>query len=150
MYQKVANTYQQANLFTANPIRLIIMCYDGAIGSLRLARQYYLAKDYEAKAKALQKAMDIIHELNGSLDMEKGGAIAANLRSLYLYMIRILMEGDIKKDVTMFSEVIRMLEELESAWKEIAHAQVAEERPGAYPFPAASTRQCAASQAWSV
>ena len=150
MHQKVANTYQQANLFTANPIRLIIMCYDGAIGSLRLARQYYLAKDYEAKAKALQKAMDIIHELNGSLDMEKGGAIAANLRSLYLYMIQILMEGDIKKDVTMFSEVIRMLEELESAWKEIAHAQVTEERPAAYPFPAAGVRQCAASQAWSV
>lgn len=150
MNQKVANTYQQANLFTANPVRLIILCYDGAIGSLRLAHQYYIAKDYEAKAKALQKAMDIIHELNGSLDMERGGTIAANLRSLYLYMIQILMEADLKKDVDMFNEVIRMLEELESAWKEIAHAKVTETRPVSYPFPASSTKDVTASQAWSV
>jgi flagellar secretion chaperone FliS len=150
MNQKVANTYQQANLFTANPVRLIIMCYDGAIGSLKLACQYYAAKEYEAKAKALQKAMDIIHELNGSLDMEKGGTIAANLRSLYLYMIQILLEGDIKKDVTMFNEVIRMLEELESAWKEIAHAIVTETRPVSYQFPADGMKGVAANQAWSV
>jgi flagellin-specific chaperone FliS len=35
MYQDATKTYQQANFFTATPIKLVMMCYDGAIGSLK-------------------------------------------------------------------------------------------------------------------
>jgi flagellar secretion chaperone FliS len=119
MYQDATKTYQQANFFTATPIKLVMMCYDGAIGSLKLAREYYVKKEYEAKAKALQKTLDIIHELNASLDVKKGGDIARNLRSLYHYMIQALTDADLKKDIQAFDDVIKMLEELESAWKAI-------------------------------
>jgi len=44
--------------------------------------------------------------MNISLDLEKGGTIAKNLRSLYLYMIQILTEADVKKNIEMFDEVI--------------------------------------------
>ncbi len=150
MYQNVADTYRQANYNTANPIKLVIMCYDGAISSLKLARESYKAKNYEAKAKALQKAIDIIHEMNISLDLEKGGTIAKNLRSLYLYMISILTEADAKKNIHLFDEVIRMLEELESAWKEIAHGGIAESRNATYAMPASDRKASSVSQAWSV
>ena len=119
MYQEATKTYQQANFFTATPIKLVMMCYDGAIGSLKLAREFYVKKEYEAKAKALQKTVDIINELNSSLDMDKGGDIARNLRSLYLYMIHTVTEADLKKDFHAFDDVIQLLEELESAWKAI-------------------------------
>jgi flagellar protein FliS len=119
MYQEATKTYQEANFFTATPVKLVMMCYDGAIGSLKLAREFYVKKEYEAKAKALQKAIDIMHELNASLDVKKGGAIACNLRSLYLFMIHRLTEGDLKKDIRAFDDVIQILEELESAWKAI-------------------------------
>jgi flagellar protein FliS len=120
MYQEATKTYQEANFFTATPIKLVMMCYDGAIGSLKLARESYLLKEYEAKAKALQKAFDILYELNASLDLKKGGDIARNLRSLYLYMIQTLTDADLKKDIRAFDDVIKMLEELESAWVAIA------------------------------
>jgi flagellar secretion chaperone FliS len=120
MYRNVANTYQQANVLTANPLKLVLMCYEGAIGSLKLARDSYLAKEYEIKGRSLQKAMDIIDELNATIDMEKGGEIAANLRSLYTFMTGTLIEADLKRDLKVFDEVIHMLEELESAWKQIA------------------------------
>jgi flagellar protein FliS len=120
MYNNAAKTYQQANFLTADPMKLVLMCYEGAVGNLKLAVTAYEAKDYETKARALQKAIDIIYELNASLDMEKGGAIAANLRTLYTYMSRILTEADLKKDLGMFNKVIDMLEELESAWKNTA------------------------------
>lgn len=150
MYASATKSYQQVNVFTANPLRLILMCYDGAIGSLKLARQSYIAKEYEAKAKALQKAMEIIHELNFSLDLERGGAIARSLRSLYLYMIRILREADLKKDIDKFSEVIRMLEELESGWKEIASGSNAETWQVLGKVPASGAKGASAGQAWSV
>ena len=120
MFQEATKTYQEANIFTATPIKLVMMCYDGAIGSLKLARECYVKKEYEAKAKALQKTVDIIHELNSSLDVKKGGEIARNLRSLYLYMIHRVTEADLKKDIRAFDDVIQMLEELESVWKVIS------------------------------
>lgn len=120
MYQEATKTYQQANYLTATPIKLVMMCYDGAIKSLKLARDSYAVKDYPTKGQALKKAIDIISELNSSLDLNKGGKVAANLRNIYTYMTQALIEADLKRDIDIFDQVISMLEELESAWKTIA------------------------------
>ena len=98
---------------------MILVCYRQTILNLKAAREHYLAKEYEAKAKALQKALDIICELNNALDFEKGGSIARNLDALYKYMTRSLLEADLKRDLNMFAAIIGILEELESAWKAI-------------------------------
>jgi len=116
MDKNVATMYQQANVLTANPLKLVLMCYEGAISNLELAKEAYMRKEYEAKAKALQKALDIICELDSSLSMEKGGEIAVNLRRLYLFMTKTLVEADVKKDMHTFDRIIDMLKELESAW----------------------------------
>jgi flagellar protein FliS len=149
MYQHATRSYEQANYFTADPLRLVLMCYEGAISSLKLARESYLAKDYATKGRALLKAMDIIHELNASLDMQKGGEIAANLRSLYLFMTKALTEADLKRDLTVFEQVIHMLEELEGEWKALMELNA---RPlPKIPAGLAAPRQThAAGSRWSA
>lgn len=116
------DAYRQTNVTTADPGRLVLMCYDGAISSLKTARKKYISGEHEAKAGALQKAQSIISELMLALNFEKGGEVAGNLNSLYNYMLRRITEGDVKGDMKAFDEVILMLGELESAWKEIFHA----------------------------
>jgi flagellar secretion chaperone FliS len=116
----IANSYRQASILTADPMKLTLMCYSGAISNLKLARNAYAAKDYEAKGKALQKALDIIDELNASLDMKQGGQVAANLRGIYHYLTRTLIEADLKRDLKAFDDAVKMLEEIESAWKIVA------------------------------
>jgi len=120
MYRSPKETYQESKFFTANPAELVLICYDGAIGNLRAAKAFYAEKDLYSKAKALQKAFDIIHELNASLDMQRGGVIAANLRAIYTYLIRSLIEADLKADLDAFDRAIKILAELASSWKEIA------------------------------
>ncbi len=120
MYQNATRSYEQASYLTANPMKLVLMCYEGAISSLKLAQDCYVAKEYEAKGRALKKTLDIIDELNASLNMKKGGEIAVNLRSLYTYMTKALTEADLKKDMVVFAKVTKMLEELETEWKEVA------------------------------
>ena len=153
MYKKVANTYQQASVFTANPTKLVIMCYEGAISSLKLARNAYTEKDYEIKGKALQKAIDIISELNASLDMSKGEEVAANLRALYLYITRTLIEADLKRDLDVFDGSICMLEELASAWKAIEAPAVrtgdGKQRSTGIP-PYGAARPATVAQAWNA
>jgi flagellar protein FliS len=114
-----ANTYQETSILTADPGRLIIMCYEKAIHHLSLAVRHYENKEYEAKANNLQKAIDIIAELNSCLDMKQGGDIARNLDALYRYMITQLLEADLKRNFKGFRNVIGMLKELEEAWREI-------------------------------
>lgn len=123
MYGEHIGAYRKTEVFTSDPRRLIIMCYEGAIGSLKLARESYDAGDFETKARSLQKTYDIINELMMSLNLEKGGAIAANLDALYKFMIRHLMMGDLNRDMKAFDRVIGMLEELASAWKNVPPAQ---------------------------
>ena len=120
MYCNGVQSYRKTNITTSDPVKLIIMCYEGAIDSLKLAKQKIREEDYEKKAKAIIKAQDVIDELICSLDLEKGGAIASNLSSLYNYMLRRILHGDVNRDIGAIDEVIGMLTELLSAWRDVA------------------------------
>ena len=113
------NAYKQANVITADPRRLIILCYETVINNIKMARESYISKDYETKAKCIQKAQDIIYELMNALDFEKGGEVARNLYALYNFLTRHILEADLKKDINALAEVIAMTAELKSAWEGI-------------------------------
>ena len=113
-------SYRKTNITTSDPMRLVIMCYEGAIDSLKLAKEKIKEKDYEKKGKAIKKTQDIIEELLCSINLEKGGAIASNLSSLYNYMLRRILHGDVNRDMSAIDEVIWMLNELLFAWQEVA------------------------------
>ncbi len=51
MYGNGVNAYNATGVMTADPKRLVIMCYEGAIDSLKLAKKRFIAKDFERKAK---------------------------------------------------------------------------------------------------
>ncbi len=122
--------YRRMNVITADPKRLVLMCYEGAIDNLKIGKQKIIEKDYEAKGKALIKAHDIINELLCSLNFEKGGIIARNLHSLYSYMLQVILHAQLKKDIKAIEDVIGMLEELRSAWEEVFYKQVKDVKPG--------------------
>jgi len=113
-------TYRENAVTTQTKGRLVVMLYEGAIKFLKLAIQEIEAKNPAAKGKYINKAQDIISELNAVLDMETGGEIATNLRSLYMFMARHLNEANIKQDVGKIQEVIKLLEELNQSWKAIS------------------------------
>ena len=96
------------------------MLYDGAIKFMRLAIRELEAKDYEAKGRYIDRAQDIINELNAVLDMESGGEIAANLRKLYVFMSKRLSEANVQRDPQMIREVISLMEELNKGWRAIS------------------------------
>ena len=112
-------TYHEAAVTTQGKGRLIVLLYDGAIKFMKLAIQELEAGNYEAKGRYLIKAQDIINELNAVLDMDAGGEIANNLRSLYLFMNKRLSEANINRDAQIIRDVITMMDELNQSWKAI-------------------------------
>jgi flagellar protein FliS len=112
--------YQDSAVTTQSKGRLIVLLYEGAIKFMKLAIKELQANNHEAKGQYINKARDIINELNAVLDMNTGGEIAANLRKLYCFMNNRLSEANLKRDPKMIQEVIELMEELNQSWKAIA------------------------------
>ena len=119
MYSNGIQIYRKTNVVTADPKRLVLMCYEGAIDCLKIGKQKITDGDLEGKVENTAKARDILYELKASLNFEQGGTVAANLDSLYNYMLKRITEADLGNDVQAFEDVIGMLGELKSAWEEI-------------------------------
>lgn len=111
--------YQDNAVTTQSKGRLIVMLYEGAIKFLRLAIREIENNNYEAKGRYINKAIDIINELNVVLDMDAGGGIAGNLRKLYIFMINRLSQANIQCDPQQIRDVIKLMEELNKSWKAI-------------------------------
>ena len=113
-------SYRQIATQTAPPGQLVLMLYEGGIRCLERALPGF---DMDDPAEAnmlvhnnLQRAQDIIRELNSSLNMEQGGEFSLKMRSLYDYFERRLWESDLKKDRKGVDEVIMHLNKLREAW----------------------------------
>jgi flagellar secretion chaperone FliS len=130
VYGKVFSQYKRSNIETAGKLDLVIMCYEKAILLLTQIKDHIREKDFNKKVPKFKKVLDIINELQSSLNMDKGGEIARNLDSLYSYITRRLIQGDIKKDLSVYDEAIRILTELKEAWQTIK----AEEDPSGDVF----------------
>ena len=150
MYQSCIKAYQKTGVVTADPKRIVIMCYELAIVKLKNAKSHFELKEFEEKAKSLQTALDVIHELRQALDFKLGGEVAKNLDALYHYMSKRLLDGDLKKDTRAFDEVADMLQALLSAWKEIFFAApVNTFAPTTFEQRPARGNQPAVQQGWS-
>lgn len=123
MYYNGFQSYKKTNVVTADPKKLILMCYEGAIDNLKIAKEKYAQKDFEGKCNVINKTQDIINEMQCSLDFEKGGKIAENLNSLYNYMIKQILSADINQNMDTLDEVIGILSDLKSAWEQIFYQQ---------------------------
>lgn len=109
--------YKDTAITTQSKGRIIVMLYDGAMKFLRQAIRDLENNDFEGKGRNISRAQDIIVELNAVLDMEVGGEVANNLRSLYNFMSRHLSQANIKRDAQMLREIINLLEDLNQSWR---------------------------------
>ena len=127
-YQNAYAAYQKTNVNTASQGRLVVLLYEGAVKHLKAALNLFdvnnklKAGDIEQFGIHLQKTQAIITELQVSLDMEKGGDIARNLMSLYVYFNEELMDATISHNKQKIEFVLSKVDELADAWRSIANS----------------------------
>src|SRR4051812_15196950 len=120
-HSQAAATYREREVLTASPVKLTVMVYDHVIVNLRRAQLAHAAKNIEATVEATGRARDGITELLATLDMERGGAIATQLRSLYGFMLTELVNIWRRNDASArVGRLIGMVSELREAFATIA------------------------------
>lgn len=108
----------------ADPHRLILMLFDGAIAAIAVARIQMAAGEIAQKGASISKGIDLItNGLRASLDMEEGGELAARLAALYDYMAQRLLFANLKNSTAALDEVSELLSGLRDAWEQIAPNQ---------------------------
>jgi len=110
--------YQQTQIQTASPEKILIMLYDGAIQFLNKAKIAIENKNIEETHNNIIAAQRIITEFMNTLDLQTGGDMAKNLFSLYEYLHYRLVQANLKKDISMIDEVIDHLKDLKQTWEE--------------------------------
>jgi flagellar protein FliS len=114
-----SNPYQQykkQKVLGAEREEILLLLYDEAIKQLQMAEKSILDHQIEGKAAGLSKGLNIIMELQSSLDPKVGGEIAANLNRLYEYMMVQLTLANYKGNIEAVREVLKLLKELRFAW----------------------------------
>lgn len=110
--------YRQTQAQTAPPGELVLMLYRGATRFVSAGVAAIEARDIQAAHTNLIKAQAIVTHLSATLDVERGGEVAANLARIYEYLNHRLLEANVRKDAAPAREVERHLRELLPAWEQ--------------------------------
>ena len=117
----------ESSAMSASPHQVIVMLFDGAKTAIGMARHHMASGDIQARANAISKAIGIVDNgLRAGLDPAAAGPdganLVANLTALYDYVVRRLLQANLRNDPTALDEVDNLLESIASAWREIGGA----------------------------
>lgn len=111
------NAYLRSKVMTATPAELTLMLYEGAIKFVNKAIMSIEKDDVMGAHNNLMKTQRIIEELRASLDHKY--PVAKEFDTVYEYILRRLVEANIKKDKDILEEVLERLRTMRDTWKEV-------------------------------
>jgi flagellar secretion chaperone FliS len=153
MYPGMYQEYLDAEVLTADPVKLIELMYRGALESITGARAALAAGDIPGRARLISKTVAIVNELALSLDHSRGQELCRSLVELYDYMARRLNEANARQADEPLAEVAKLLGDLLGAWQQVGavpqeqQPQTETYKPAAYAAEAGAEYQ-RVSYAW--
>ena len=117
---RAARTYREEAVMTATPERLVQMLLERSRAELS-----QLVTDLEASATAevvgprITTLHDLISELRGALDAERGGEIAAELDVLYEFVLQQLSEANSTHQLTPVHAAAEVIGRIEEGWRDV-------------------------------
>lgn len=112
------NVYKNNSVNYSSKEQLLLMLLDGAVRFSKTGRQAIVDKDPQKAHEFIMKTQNIFYELIVTLDVTKAGEWGSNMRSIYEFIIRRLIDANIKKDIDIINEVIPLIEDIRDTWTE--------------------------------
>jgi flagellar secretion chaperone FliS len=119
MSKNHSNAYQEVAVQTSSPTKLVVMLYEGAVRFLNESTAAIQANDLERKRHSIDRAVAIVQHLQTTLDVKRGGQVAADLNRLYGYITTRILEGSTRLETAPLEEATKLLNVLLAAWEEL-------------------------------
>lgn len=120
MLNNAALAYSARKVETASPAELTLMLYEGAIKFCNIALSAIERNDYEKANLNIQKARNIIVELQSTLDHKY--QVAKEFDVVYDYIFHKLVDANIKKDSKALEDALVQIRDMRDTWKEVMRA----------------------------
>jgi flagellar protein FliS len=111
--------YRKRAVEGASPVGLVVLLYGGVITALMRAISAIDANNIEKRVNELNKVLAILAELQGTLDFEKGGAVAAHLEKYYIVLRAQVLEASIKNSKTILEDLVKNVSGVKEAWQQV-------------------------------
>lgn len=145
-----ANAYLRTKVLTASPEELRLMLLDGAIKFARQGRDGLVGGDHEAAYNGLSQCRNIVFELLTTVREDLDPELAGNVKALYTYLYKTLVDASFEKDIAKADVVIELLGYERETWVMLMQ-KLAEERgasrPATPPNPGQDTPRTVSLQA---
>jgi len=109
----------QSSIASATPHRLIQLMMERALAKMGVAKAHMEREEVREKGDNIGDAIGIISGLQASLNHKANAKLSANFDELYSYMMRRLLEANLRDDPSILDEVSGLLQELKEAWDAI-------------------------------
>ena len=115
--------YEQVGIKTeiddASPHRIIQLMMERALVKIGIARSQMNDGNVAEKGANISDAISIINGLQASLNHKADERMSENFDALYAYMMKRLLEANLRDDESILEEVAGLLRELKEAWDAI-------------------------------
>jgi flagellar protein FliS len=109
------NIENQSRVEGASPHKLIAILFEELLRSVDATQLAVERGDLARQARALS----ILQALDASLDMERGGEVAANLAKIYRHARKLIAGGTRDKKPELVARARDMLGDIAGAWQQI-------------------------------
>ena len=150
MWNNGHDAYLESRVLSADPIELVNLLYQACIQAVRDARHYLAGGDIGERSRAINKACEILMELNASLNRENGGEIAGRLAQLYDYMLGRLLEANMQQTDNPLAEVLALLATLGEGWQGVRPTPEVPAAPAENVWSQDTGQSACASHGWSL
>lgn len=109
--------YYKVHVETAPKDQLLLMVLDGMLRFVDRAREAMETGALEEKNTCLQKTQALLLELDGALSPEIGEKLYRDLRGLYFFVYRKLIEANLRNSIELLDEGRQMLVHISETWR---------------------------------
>ncbi len=120
MIQNGYAQYNNSKVLTASPAELTLMLYEGAIKFCNIAVMAMEKKDVQKAHNNIIRVQRIIEEFRSTLDRKY--PVAEDFDRVYVYILKRLLEANIKKDPEILEEILEHLRSMRDTWVEVMKA----------------------------
>lgn len=135
MAASARDAYLETKIDSADPVELVRMLYRGAMSAVSNARMHLAGGEIPQRSAAITKAIEILTELNGSLDHRNAPELSLRLAELYDYLQRRLLDANFRQADQPLAEVLKLLETLAEAWNALPAPRAAVRESIPYTSP---------------
>lgn len=120
----IEKEYLANRIANANDAQLVAIIHEGFISTVKSGIEHIENKDKEKLNNSTNKTREILAQLLATL--EGDSEISNNLKSIYIYLNKLITEAEIKQNKEKLEEAIKVIIPLYEAWQELGEKEEAE------------------------